>query len=451
MSKSSILVLGAGFVTKPLVHYLSSHDFHVIVASRTLTKTQDLIKGAKNAEAREADVERDQDLEKIEKWIESEVVAVVSMLPYLFHVKVAHLAVKHKKHFFTTSYVSEDMRKLEKDAIDAGIVMINECGVDPGTDHMSAMRVIHKVQSEGGKIVSFTSYCGGLPKAEDNNNPFGYKFSWAPRGVLLASKNSAKFLKDGKEVNIPGEALFENYEVEEIEGLGKFETYPNRNSCLYASIYGLDHAQTVIRGTYRSPGWCRTIKKIGDLGYLSLEKTNLSGLTYAEFLSRAVGISDPSKLDSELHVHLKIQPDDPIIKAITWLGLNSNEKIPPNLDTPLDMLCQLMLSKMKYEKNERDMLLMRHRFVAEYPDSNEVQIITSTLIDYGIEGGDSSMSRTVSYPVAIALRLFLQGKVKIAPGLHVPTVKELYVPILEELEQLGIKFVEVWGDKVKKV
>eukprot|EP01121_Diplochlamys_sp_Union-15-3_P003480 TRINITY_DN1336_c0_g1_i1.p1 TRINITY_DN1336_c0_g1~~TRINITY_DN1336_c0_g1_i1.p1 ORF type:complete len:451 (+),score=82.59 TRINITY_DN1336_c0_g1_i1:104-1456(+) len=447
-TKGSVLVLGAGYVAKPLVHYLSSHNFKVIVASRTLEKTESLVKGAAHATSVQADVEKEEDMNKIEDLVKG-VDAVVSMLPYVYHVQVAKLAVKHKKHFFTTSYVSDAMKALEKDALDAGIVMINECGVDPGTDHMSAMRVINEVRKNGGHIVSFTSYCGGLPKPSDNNNPFGYKFSWAPRGVLLASKNSAFFLKDGKEEHIPGEVLFDCYQVEEVGDLGKFECYPNRNSTQYIDVYNLKGIKTMIRGTYRNLGWCRTVKKIADLGYLSLDKTSFDKSTYADVLRQRIGAKDTTNLKEGLANYLKLKTDDPIIHAIEWLGLLSDKPVPSKIDTHLDLLCDIMLSKMQYEKGEVDMLVMKHTFIAEYPEKKERQTITSTLIDYGIKDGDSSMSRTVSYPVAIVIRLVLEGKIKGLKGLQIPVIPELYEPILNELETLGIKFVEKWEDPIK--
>jgi saccharopine dehydrogenase (NADP+, L-glutamate forming) len=251
--KYKVLVLGAGFVTRPLVHYLSQHNIHVILVDIILSNAQNLIKGATNAEARKADITNEDDLKKIDAWT-SDVDAVVSMLPYVYHPSCAKIAIKHKKPFFTTSYVSDAMRELEEDAKKASVILLNECGLDPGSDHMSAMRMIEHIRRNGGNIVSFTSFCGGLPAPHCNNNPLGYKFSWAPRGVLLACKNDARFLRDGKEVFIPAKELFERFEIDSIEGLGEFEVYPNRNSLQYLHIYNIPEAKTLIRGTYRYKG-----------------------------------------------------------------------------------------------------------------------------------------------------------------------------------------------------
>jgi saccharopine dehydrogenase (NADP+, L-glutamate forming)/spermidine synthase len=444
-AQKSVLVLGSGLVSPPLIHYLVDHGFFVTVANRTLDHAKKITDGiGKNCEAIELDIETPQGVELLEK-IAPKYDALVSMLPYLFHMIAARIAVKNKKHFFTTSYTTDAMRELDADAKKAGVVIINECGVDPGTDHMSAMRVIHKAKAAGGDVVSFTSYCGGLPAPDSNDNPFGYKFSWAPRGVLLASKNDAHFLKDGKDVSIPGKDLFDNYETIEIPNLGSFESYPNRNSKQYIDLYGIKNTKTMIRGTYRYKGWCPTIKKIADLGFLDLTPTSLEGKSFAELTATQVGSSDVNDLQNKVANFLKISRDDYRIKNMEWLGLfDASKKVPAKINTLLDALCHICKEKMVYKSGERDMILMKHDFVIDYPDRTEH--LTCTLIDFGIKNGDSSMSRTVSFPVAIAIRLVLEGKIKLT-GLQIPTIPELYNPILDELETLGIKFV----DKVEKV
>jgi len=249
------------------------------------------------------------------------------MLPYVYHVSVCKIALKYKKHFLTTSYVSEAMRALEKEAIEAGVLIVNECGVDPGTDHMSAQKLMDSIHAQGGKIEGFTSYCGGLP--EKNNNPLGYKFSWAPRGVLLASKNSALFLKDGKEETIPGSVLFEQYQIERVEGLdADLELYPNRNSIQYLDVYKLrGECKTIIRGTYRYRGWCDKIKKLSDLGYLDITESNLSGHTYSQITGSLINTHKTGQeLKEAVAQHLLLDPNGEIIAAYDWLGLFSEKK-----------------------------------------------------------------------------------------------------------------------------
>jgi len=297
------------------------------------------------------------------------------------------------------------------------------------------------------KLLVSQVFCGGLPAPDCNDNPFGYKFSWAPRGVLLASKNDAHFLKDGKDVNISGKDLFDSYEEMEIPKLGKFESYPNRNSTQYIDVYGVKKVKTIIRGTYRYKGWCPTIKKIGDLGYLDLTNQSVGGKTYLELTAQRVNAdktANASQVKQKVAEHLKISVDHFTISNMEWLGLFGNEKVPEKVNTLLDALCHICIEKMQYKKGERDMLLMKHEFEIDFPDRTEWH--SCTLIDYGIPNGDSSMSRTVSIPVAIAVRLVLQGKIKLT-GLQIPIIPELYNPILNELDDLGIHFVE----KLEKV
>jgi len=448
----TVLVMGAGLVARPLVHYLSDKGFRVIVGSRTLDKTEELCKGAKLAVARRLDVESDQDMVGVEEAVK-ESDAVVSMLPYLLHAKVASLALKHSKHFLTTSYVSDAMRALEPLAKEKGVVMINECGVDPGTDHMSAMRVFDQVHGKGGKIVSFLSYCGGLPAPDAKPNPLGYKFSWAPRGVLLASRNSALFLRDGAEVTIPGKDLFASYTLDTVQGAGEFECYPNRNSVQYLDIYpGLRaECRTIIRGTYRNKGWCDAIKALADIDYLSADVlSDIANISYADLTRRLVKAAPEADLEAAVRAKMSLTKDaqrDRALEVMRWLGLfdkniKVSKKTVASQQTPLDALCDAMLERMQYAPGERDLLVMKHTFVAEYPQTRKRETITSRLIDYGIQGGDTSMARTVSLPVAIVTRLVLEGKYKHLSGLQLPLAREFYEPILNELDSLGIHFTE---------
>ena len=238
-------------VSRPMIRYfLEKTDFTVTMASRTVSKAEKIIDGHSQGNAIELNVKDDELLDKLVK--ESDL--TVSLLPYAYHVKVAKLCIKYKIPMVTTSYVSEEMKALDSDAKEAGILILNESGLDPGIDHMSAMRVIHEVEEKGGKITSFKSSTGALPSHEANTNPFGYKFSWAPRGVFLASKNPSKWLEDGEIRQYPGEELFENYYIQDVDGVGSFENYPNRNSVPYKEIYGLKDSNTVYRGTFRMTG-----------------------------------------------------------------------------------------------------------------------------------------------------------------------------------------------------
>lgn len=431
-----ILILGAGLVAKPLVRYLLDQpDFQVEVASRTVSKAEKLIEGHPRGVAKELNLKSDESLEKEVAQAD----LAISMVPYAFHPKVAQLCIAHKIPMVTTSYVSDAMRQLDGEAKKAGVLILNELGLDPGIDHMEAMRVIHEIHGRGGRLKSFVSFCGGLPAPEANTNPFGYKFSWSPVGVLLAGKNSAEYLMDGQKVIIPAEKLFESYSLRTIEGLGVFEGYPNRNSVPYAKLYGVPEAKTMLRGTLRNLGWCETIRTMVRLGLLDQKERDWTGLTYAGLLRKVLGTraKDLKKVISE---RLGLHPGLAIFRRLEWLGLFSEEPLPLQKGSALDIMGACMTSKLSLAEGERDMIILQHEFIAVYPGNSKEKII-STLVDYGIPQGDTSMARTVGLPAAIGARMILEGKIR-ETGVHIPVLPDIYAPILEELKNLNIAFKE---------
>jgi saccharopine dehydrogenase-like NADP-dependent oxidoreductase len=434
---NNVLVLGAGMVSRPMIKYFfNTTDFNIIMASRTVEKAEKIISGNPKGKSIELNVKDERLLEKLIS--ESDI--TVSLLPYNHHVKVAKYCIKHRKPMVTTSYVSDLMKSLDEKAKKVGILILNECGLDPGIDHMSSMRIIHKIEEKEGKITSFKSSTGALPSHEANNNPFGYKFSWAPRGVLLASKNPSKWFENGKIKEYTGEQLFENYYIQDISGIGSFENYPNRNSLPYKDIYGLKYAHTVYRGTLRMTGWCETMRKIVALGWLSEEPLkNFYGKTYADMTRTLIDAKETDDLIKATAKFLNLTTYSTVIKRLEWLGLFSDEKLPSDKNNPLDYLNIMSLKKMSLGENERDMIVMHHEFIVEYP--NKKEYITSTLIDYGIICEDSSIARTVSIPAAIAVKMILYGKIKLK-GVKIPVLPEIYNPILNELKEIGIKFKE---------
>ena len=432
----SILVLGAGLVSSPLVRYLLERGtYDVVVASRTVAKAERLIDGHARGRALKLNVKEDTRLDELVMHSD----LVISLLPYVYHVKVAKLCLKHGKNMVTTSYVSEAMRQLHDRAVDEGIIILNECGLDPGIDHMSAMRIIHDVQERGGEITSFSSCCGALPAHVSNNNPFGYKFSWAPRGVVLAGKNPAKYRKDGKEIVIPGPELFENYEFKTIPGVGVFENYPNRDSIPYAELYGIERALTVYRGTLRYPGWCETLRKIAELGFLDeTKRADIGGMTYGQLIRRLIG--DEEDMAEALAKHLNVEPHSTLIKRLCWLGLASDDAIPESDDTYLDVLATAMQRKMAMDEGDVDICVLFHEFRAAFP-GGKLEYITSTLVDHGVPGADTAISRTVALPAAIAADMILGERIS-ARGVHIPIVPDIYEPILDKLQTLDIRFHE---------
>jgi saccharopine dehydrogenase-like NADP-dependent oxidoreductase len=440
-----VLVLGAGLVSRPHVRYLLDvPDLEVTVASRTVSKAEALINGHPRGRALALNVKDEGALEDLIRQTD----LAVSMLPYVYHPKVAALCVKHKKHMVTTSYVKEQMQAIDSAARDAGVILLNEIGVDPGIDHMSAMKVIHEVEGKGGKIASFVSWTGGLPAPEASDNPFGYKFSWSPRGVLLASRNPARFQKAGKLVEIPGEELFANYWPVYVEGLGEFEGYPNRDSMPYTETYGIQPTDWMFRGTLRNVGWCATLKKFAEMGLL--DDTPLAALsdgpgqpepaTFRELTARLLDVEADTDLAEYLAGQWGMCQDSKPITDLAWLGLFSDDPLPKGKHTPIDIMAAHMEAMMSYQPGERDMLAMQHEFVAEYPDHKEA--ITATMIDFGIPHGDTSMSRTVGLPAAIAVRMILHGELSGLTGVHVPVIPEIYLPVLAELAELGIGLSE---------
>jgi len=439
-----VVVFGAGLVVNAHVHYLLDHGYQVTVASRTLSKAQDIVAGHPNGRAVAFDIEKEGDT-RLDEIVREHDLAV-SLLPFVYHPRVARSALRFGKHMVTTSYVKDEMHALDGEAREKGVVLLNEIGVDPGIDHMTAMKVIHRVQAGGGRVTRFTSYCGGLPAPEANDNPFGYKFSWSPRGVLLAGRNAARYRQDGDLVEIPGPELFHHYWCVPIEVEGRvipFEGYPNRDSLPYADLYGIPETRTMFRGTLRNQGWCPTLKKVAELGLLEETPMELAGLTYAEFMGRLIGKKGPATR-ADVGAYLGLHSTSFILGNLEWLGLFSDESLPAGCRSPLDVMTANMLARMQYAPGERDMLILQHQFLAEYPDHKEK--ITSTMIDFGIPHGDTSMNRTVGLPAAIGVRMILEGQIR-TPGVLIPVTPEIYEPVLEELERLGIHFQE----KVERV
>jgi saccharopine dehydrogenase-like NADP-dependent oxidoreductase len=337
------------------------------------------------------------------------------------------------------------MRALDSTAREAGIILLNEIGLDPGIDHMSAMRVIDQAHDAGGEVKSFRSYCGGLPAPDANDNPLGYKFSWSPRGVILAGRNDARYKENGHIVEVPNARLFATHFLMWVEGLGDFEAYPNRNSLPYIDLYAIPETDTMYRGTLRNVGWCDVMQKLNELGYFGLgERENLPGQTFRQVMAELVhaerGVEDMDTLEADLAALLNLSPNCGVMMALKWLGLLDDAPV-SNKTTLLDVLADQMLTKMPYREGERDMVVLVHEFVITVSASDRESAVRkrviSTLIDFGVPGGDTSMARTVGLPAAIGARMILEGEIGLT-GVHIPVLPEIYRPILRDLEQLGI-------------
>jgi saccharopine dehydrogenase-like NADP-dependent oxidoreductase len=415
-----------------LIRYLLDKGYQVVIGTLLVRRAQEILAGHPNGKVCLLDV---QDEARLASFVEDCDLAV-SLLPFSHHPQVARLCIYRRRHMVTTSYVSAAMQELDEGALAAGVTVLNEIGLDPGIDHMSAMRVIDDVRRRGGRIVAFRSYCGGLPAPEANDNPFGYKFSWAPRGVLLAGRNSARYLLDGRRIDVPPHRLFRDMHILAFDGLGDFEAYPNRDSIRYIDIYGLGGVQTMVRATLRNMGWCDCLFQFGRLGLLSLDEVDVSGKTYAEFMRDLTGCGPSDDLGSVVAARLGIPRDSCPIRNLEWLGMCSARRFRADRSTPLDALGELMFERLAFRPGERDMIALYHDFRVEFPDGSR-EHVTSQLVDFGVPHVDSAMSRTVSLPAAIAADLILSGRIQ-TRGVLRPIAPDIYNPVLDELAALNI-------------
>ncbi len=427
-----VLILGAGLVSRPMVRYLLERGVEVTVASRTLSKAEALIQGHPLGRAFPWTVDNQGALEMLVEWAD----VVVSLLPYAYHLQVAKTCLKHRKHLVTTSYVKPEMAALDREAREKDLIFLNEIGLDPGIDHMSAMKLMEGIRKRGGRITSFRSYCGALPAPEAADNPLKYKFGWSPRGVLLAGRNSARFLENGNVVEVPGEKLFTYHRGIDVEGVGELEYYPNRDSLPYMKLYGIEDARTMFRGTLRYPGWSKLWAVLSSAGFLSEEKKQ-GGVSRAEYTASVLKTS-PKEVEKTLRE--EYGAGDQEMEKIEWMGLLSGEKIPEEEISPIDLLEKLLWARMQYRRGERDMDVLLHQIEAEFPGGKREKH-TSLLVDFGIYGQETSIAQTVSLPAAIGVKMILDGKIT-RRGVMIPVYKEIYEPALEELEEMGISFQE---------
>ncbi|KAJ2801478.1 saccharopine dehydrogenase (NADP+, L-glutamate-forming), partial [Coemansia furcata] len=444
----SILLLGSGFVAEPCLEYLlRSGDNRITVACRRLEKAQELSAKYPGVAAISLDVESDAALD-------AAVAAhdlTISLIPYTQHARVIKSAIKAKKHVVTTSYISPAMEELDAAAKDAGIICMNEIGLDPGIDHLYALKIINEVRDQGGKITSFESFCGGLPAPEDSNNPLGYKFSWSARGVLLALRNNARYWQDGKLVEIQGKDLMDS--ARPIYVYPAFATvgYGNRDSSFYRERYNIPHAQTCVRGTLRYQGFPEFAKTLVNMGFLDdapqdfLSASNPGDLAWNTVTQQLLGHSSDCPDELLKAIEAKIDTQDPesrrrILHGVKWLGITSPTVKVSKRGTYLDVLCARLEDLMMYGENERDMILLQHKFEVENKDGSR-NTRTSVTLMYGEPNGFSAMAKTVGVPCGIATQLILDGKIT-NTGIIAPMTPDIYQPIMDLLPSEGINAIE---------
>ena len=431
-----VLVLGTGYVVKPMVDYfIDKCKYEVLVASRDNDHSGLIIAG--RPLGKRVLWHATPPYEELDDMVK-DVDLVVSMIPPSMHVVVAKACLKYGINMVTTSYISPEMKALDKEAKKAGIIILNEIGEDPGMDHMGAMQMINQVKKEGGKIKSFESYGSGIPSFEHNNNPYGYKFSWSPRGLLKAAQTPAVYIKGGQKIKVSAKGLFDSSWLVDIDGLGTFETYPNRDATNYIKDYGLENIPDFYRGLLRHPGYCNAIQSLKDLNLLNDEEShNLQGLTYRQFTASLIGAEEDTDVRQVVADKLNMKISSDIVKQIQWLGLFDDARIPISKGTNADVLLGLMQKKMSYEDHEKDMIIVHNEAIVEFDNRMEKRMMT--MKEEGRPFGYSAMSRAVSLPAAIASRLILEGTIR-SKGVLKPITEEIYKPVLAELAENGYKF-----------
>jgi len=437
-----ILLIGAGRSTSSLVQYLlfnaENENWFITITDQSKELAVQAADNHKNTKAFSLDVNNTLERERLI----DENDLIISMLPASMHLPVAKDCIKYKKHMVTASYVSEEMKNLNHAAVDAGIVLMNEIGVDPGIDHLSAMRVIDTIKENGADLKAFETFTGGLVAPESDNNPWNYKFTWNPRNVVLAGQGVCKFIQNNNYKYIPYTQLFRRTEIIEIDNYGKFEGYANRDSLQYREIYDLDTIPTMYRGTLRKPGFCRAWSYFVQLGatddsYVIEDSENM---TYRQFINSFLAYNPHDSVELKFKHYLNIRQDDAeLFEKFVWLGIFEDTKIGLKRATPAQILQHILEQKWTLDKNDKDMIVMWHRF--RYVSNGEDKEIHASMVVKGDDQKYTAMAKTVGLPVAIATKMILNGTIS-TPGVHIPISKEIYTPILNELENYGIHFIE---------
>ena len=439
---NTILVLGAGLSSSSLIRYLlensNAHNWVVRVVDRDLDLVKSKINNHPNGVALSFNAldrnERKPEIEKAD--------LVISMLPARFHVEVAEDCIELKKNLITPSYISPEMQALDEKAKAAGIVIMNEIGVDPGIDHMSAMKVIDQVKERGGKLTSFKSFTGGLIAPESDDNPWNYKFTWNPRNVVLAGQGgAASFIRNGEYKFIPYNRLFSRLDYLHVEGYGDFVGYANRDSLSYRKTYGLENIPTIFRGTLRRPGYCEAWNVFIELGMTddTYKMVASKDLTPRRFLNAFLPYNPEKTVEEKFRDFLREERLH-LYNKFEWLGLFKNEPLVGIEDaSPAEVLQKILVDHLSLKEGDKDMIVMIHEF--EFELNGEAHKIVSSMVNIGEDQIYTSMSNTVGLPVAICAKMILTGQIE-DKGVTLPVYKHLYEPILSELETFDIRFVE---------
>ena len=429
-----VAIFGSGMVARPAIQTLLETGHAVLVATDQPDVGAALLEGHPHGEVRGVDATSAADVRKAV----AECDLAISLLPVAFHVRVAEACVAESKPFVTTSYVSEEMRALDDSARRHGVLLLNEIGADPGIDHMQAMRLIDGLRAEGATVTGFRSLCGGIPAPDANDNPFGYKLSWSPRGVVLAGMRPARYIEHGAIQHVEAVDIFRNPRPIAVQEFGELQSYPNGDSVRFEAEYGLADQETFLRGSLRWPGWCDTWSCLSTLGWIDdAPDAALEGTTYgAEMMRATAGQPDETPRAAAARA-LRRPESDPVLERLEWLGLFSSDPVPETARSRADLLVQRMGDRMQYADGERDLLALHHEI--DYTDaSGKPFTLIAQTMEYGIPDGDSAMSRTVGIPAGFAARRILDGTIT-QTGVHIPITPEIYTPVLADLAAVGIE------------
>ena len=437
-----ILVLGAGRSASSLIKYLLEQsiefNWEILVADTNLDLAEKKINGHEKAKAIHFDIFDEARREEVI----SQSDLVISMLPARFHIYAAEACIKFSKNLLTASYVSDDIKALDQQAVSNDTIILMECGLDPGLDHMSAMKVIDSIREKGHKLTAFETFTGGLIAPEsEGSNPWKYKFTWNPRNVVLAGQGAVKFIQENRYKYIPYHKLFKRTEIVEIPEYGLFEGYANRDSLKYREVYGLQDLKTLYRGTFRRPGYCRAwniFVQLGatDDGYMMEDVKNM---THRQFINSFLAYNPTDSVELKLAHYMNLELESEEMFKLKWLGLFEDELVGLDKGTPAQILEHILKKKWAMKEEDIDMIVMWHKF--DFLDNGKAREVHSHCVVKGQNSEDTAMSMTVGLPLGIAAKMILNGKIK-AKGVQVPIVREIYAPILAELETNGITFEE---------
>jgi saccharopine dehydrogenase-like NADP-dependent oxidoreductase len=437
-----ILILGAGRSATSLINYLLSaaeeNDWHVTVADYALQLAQEKVMEHPNATAKAINIREESD----RSLIIGDADVVISMLPASFHPLVAETCLDLGKHLLTASYVSDDMRAFHQQAKDKGLLFLNECGLDPGIDHMSAKKVIDHIRNKGFELRAFESFTGGLLMPNPHNdNPWEYGFTWNPRNVVLAGQGTVKFIQEGKFKFIPYHRLFRRTEMIHIPGHGYFEGYANRDSLMYMDVYGLQDIQTLFRGTLRRPGFCKAWDIFIQLGATddTYQMDGVHSMTHRQFINSFLTYNLSDSVELKLAHYLGLEIEGTEMHKLKWLDMFEETPVGLHKGTPAQILEHILKKKWTISPDEKDQIVMWHLF--DYVENGKTKRIRSAMVANGENANETAMAKTVGFPLGVATKLLLQGKIE-ARGVVIPITPEFYEPILAELHELGFHFIE---------